>query len=366
LCCMKLWKGVAMLVGTIIGAGILGIPYVTAKAGIVAGLGWILLLGMVFLTVNLCFGEVIARTKGHHHIVSLCNRYLGRYGKWVMALSFLVGTYGALVAYTIGEGEVLAQLLPISPLQASMIFYVIASLVVLGGMRWFERFESFFVMLLLAVVLLTIVVGLPYASEANLTPLSEHWFLPYGVIVFAYMGMGILPDVRQSAGKKMFKTAIVWGSLIPMAVYAAFALIVVAITGTATTQVATVGVGRVLGSTGILVLNGFAVIAMATSFVGLGFALREIMIEAGYSNLKSGLLTFGIPLLIFFGANEGFVRTLNFAGVVSGGLAGILIMAMFVKAKKKGNQSPVFSTDLPFWLVVCIAVLFVVGLLTVA
>ncbi|MAF34288.1 hypothetical protein CMO91_00410 [Candidatus Woesearchaeota archaeon] len=363
---MKLWQGVAMLVGTIIGAGILGIPYVTAKSGTMVGLAWIVLLGLVFLAVNLCFGEVITRTKGHHHIVALCGRYLGRYGKLAMAVSFLVGTYGALVAYTIGEGEVLAQLLPLTELQASMAFYVLASLVVLGGMRWFERFESFFVMLLLAVVGITIVVGLPYASEANLTPMSEHWFLPYGVIVFAYMGMGILPDVRQATGKRLFKQAIVWGSVIPMAVYAAFALIVVAITGGATTQVATVGVGKVLGPLGVFVLNGFAVLAMATSFAGLGFALREIMLEAGYSKVKSALLTFGVPLLIFFGANEGFVRTLDLAGTVSGGLAGILIMAMFVRAKNNGNQSPEFSLNLPLWLTVGIAALFVIGLLTVA
>ena len=54
---------VSVLVGTCIGAGVLGIPYVAAKAGFLVALAYILLIGAMILIVNLCLGEVTLRTK---------------------------------------------------------------------------------------------------------------------------------------------------------------------------------------------------------------------------------------------------------------------------------------------------------------
>jgi len=49
----------ATLIGTTIGAGILGIPYVIAQSGFLIGLFYILFLGLVMLTLNLYIGEVV-------------------------------------------------------------------------------------------------------------------------------------------------------------------------------------------------------------------------------------------------------------------------------------------------------------------
>lgn len=344
-----------------IGAGILGLPYVTAQAGLLAGIGWICGLGLIFLLVNLCLGEVIERTKGHHHLVSLCAKYLGRPGQLVMGLSFVIGVYGALVAYTIGEGDVLSQMLGWNPLMASLGFFVVAMGFAVGGVQVFERFEEVFVILLLLVLAVIVVAGWPYVSTQNFSP-TNNWLLPYGVVVFAYMSMTVLPDVKQISGRS-FKKTIILGSLIPIGVYLLFSLVIVAITGAATTEVATIGVGDVLGSWGLVLLNGFAMLTMATSFVGLGFAQLEVFLEAGFSKLTGGLLTFAVPLGLFLAANEGFVKTLNIAGSLSGGLLGILVLVMFYRAKKEGSSS--FTIPLPRLFGVLIGLLFFLGMLSV-
>jgi len=56
------------LTGTIIGAGILGLPYVFAKAGFVIGLFWLIFLGLTLIFVKLCLGEIILRTKQTHQL----------------------------------------------------------------------------------------------------------------------------------------------------------------------------------------------------------------------------------------------------------------------------------------------------------
>ncbi|MBS3140412.1 hypothetical protein J4479_05415 [Candidatus Woesearchaeota archaeon] len=91
-----IWVAIFTLVGTIIGAGILGIPYVVAKAGVLYGLILMVAIGIAFVYLNLFAGEVILRTNGHHQLTGYAGKYLGKIGKCFMALSLFVNIYGAL------------------------------------------------------------------------------------------------------------------------------------------------------------------------------------------------------------------------------------------------------------------------------
>ena len=77
----RFFSAVSILVGTCIGAGVLGIPYVAAQVGFFVALAYIMLIGLLVFTINLYFGEVILRTKGDHQIAGYAGKYLGRKGK---------------------------------------------------------------------------------------------------------------------------------------------------------------------------------------------------------------------------------------------------------------------------------------------
>ena len=64
----KFWIAVTTLVGTIVGAGILGIPYIVAKAGFLVGFILMLILGIAFIFLNLFAGEIVLRTKEQHQL----------------------------------------------------------------------------------------------------------------------------------------------------------------------------------------------------------------------------------------------------------------------------------------------------------
>ena len=85
----KFWSTVFTLSGSVIGAGILGLPYVFAKSGFLLGLFWIIFLAIILVYAKLCFGEVTLRTKGNHQIVGYANKYLDKWGRGIMIFTLL-------------------------------------------------------------------------------------------------------------------------------------------------------------------------------------------------------------------------------------------------------------------------------------
>jgi len=59
----KLLVAAFTLTGTIIGAGILGLPYVFSQAGFLSGLFWLFFLTAIILYVSLSIGEISLRTR---------------------------------------------------------------------------------------------------------------------------------------------------------------------------------------------------------------------------------------------------------------------------------------------------------------
>ena len=68
---------IAVLIGTIVGAGTFGLPFVFAKAGFTAGILYLLALTAVVLAIHLVYGEIILRTNGSHRLVGYAAKYLG-------------------------------------------------------------------------------------------------------------------------------------------------------------------------------------------------------------------------------------------------------------------------------------------------
>jgi len=88
------------------------------------------------------------------------------------------------------------------------------------------------------------------------------------------------------------------------------------------------------------------------------------MFEYDYKidKFSSWFLTCSVPLVIFMLGVKSFVRTIGVAGSVSGGLMGILIVIMYIKAKKLGNRKPEYSikkNNITSWILI---LLFIFGI----
>jgi len=360
------WDGIATLVGVIIGAGILGIPYVVQQAGFWTGMLVIVTIGLAMLLINLMLGEVTLRTKGHHQLTGYTNVYLGTWGKHLMALSMIVGIYGALIAYTVGEGQALAQLFGGSAWLWSSAFFVVMAILMYAGLRTIEASEFVLniVKLGLFVLILGLLVSSRFFSLQNIAGFSwQHLLVPYGVVLFAFLGTSAIPEVREELRGhwKQLKKAIIIGSLIPLIVYVLFSFGVVATTAGGTTELATVGLG-LLGSWTLLVMNLFATLAMGTAFLGLGLALKEMYVyDYGWKPGFAWLITMAVPLAALAFGVQSFIGVIELTGAVTGGIAGVLIVLMHYRAQKNGQRKPEYTVHVPVLLGLLLALMFIVG-----
>lgn len=343
------------LIGTIIGAGMLGIPYVVSQVGFLYGFFLILFLGLAFLWMNLFLAEIVLRTKGQFQLTGYAEKYLGKWGKRVMAFSMLFSIYGALTAYLIGEGATFHSLFKVgTPLLFSLLFFLIAFVIIYKGIKATGKAEFFLISLLLLVV---IIIGFFSFKQINPSYLrgfdSFYLFLPYGVILFAFLGAPSIPEIQEILGvqKRKMKKAIIIGSIIPIVIYLLFTLIVVGIVGkdnfsllAPNERIATIALSVYAHPLLSLFANLLAILAMFTSFLTLGVALVELYEYDYQINRKLALfLAFSLPLLILLFNLTSFIAIIGITGAIAGGIEGIIIVLMYWKARLNGNRKPEFQ-----------------------
>jgi amino acid permease len=366
---------IATMVGTIVGAGILGIPYVIAKAGFLYGLLLIIGIGIAFIYLNLFAGEVVLRTKEQHQLTGYAEKYLGKRGKKILTISLLISIYGALTAYLIGEGATMHAIFSVgSPILYTIIFFLIATFIIYRGMKATGKAELFLIGLLLITVVLIGVFSYTQVKTTNFSSFDYHYlFLPYGVILFALMGLPAIPEVQEvlNSEKKKMKKVILIGSIIPIILYLLFTVVIIGIVGEdhfdllePNDRIATIALKMyslpLLGT----FANMLAVLAMFTSFLSLGTALTEIYrYDYGFSKNISFFLTFSIPLLIFFFQLTSFIAILGVTGAVAGGIDAILIILMYWKAKTIGDRKPEYQLAQHKILGIVLILMFAVGIL---
>lgn len=378
----KMWLGVTTLIGTIVGAGILGIPYVVAQSGFLIGGVMILLLGLALMMLNLFTGEIVLGAEKQHQLTGYAEKYLGKWGKRTMAFSMIFTIYGALTAYLIGEGETLKAVFKavfgpffnVDQIIYSLIFFVVVFFIILKGVKAAGKAELILILLLFLIVALIGIFSFGQIDGENLKTLNiAKFFIPYGVIFFALMGSPAVPEmqeVMERNGKKM-KKAIVIGSLAPIVLYLVFAVFVIGVIGLDNFEVlqpneriATVALSiyslPLLGT----FANIMAVLAMFTSFLTLGIALVELYnYDYGLSRSKSLLLVFSVPLLITIFKLSTFIVVIGTAGAIAGGLEGIVIILMYWKAKKMRDREPEYSMGMHKFLGVTLMILFGLGVM---
>lgn len=338
---------IATLVGTVIGAGILGIPYVVAQSGVLIGIIHIVLIGLALLLLSLYLGEVCLRTKSKHQLIGYARKYTGKWGKWTMAASIYLGLYGALTAYLIGEGESISALFGIHPSLATIIFFIFMSYFIWRGLNIVEGAEIYLSSFLGLVALAILIFSMLNMNIENLLRINlSKSLVPYGVVFAAMMGLAAIPELKEELikNREKLKKAIIIGMFIPIILYLFFSVIVVATTGLNTTEIATIGLGELLGKHMVIFGNLFAILGMATGFLSFGLALHwTFMYDYKLKRLLSWALTCLIPLAIALSGFTHFVQVLGISGGIAGGLAGLVIIFMHRKAQKMGDRKPEYT-----------------------
>jgi len=358
-------SAVAVLVGTCIGAGVLGIPYVAAKAGFVAALIYILVIGAIMLLTNLYIGEIALRTKKDHQLPGYAKKYLGKKGGVILEFSTVFGIYAAVIAYMIGIGESLSYLF-FKNFNHTLSLGILTGLIMAGliwrGVKSLKRFEKIGVSIILILLLTIFIIFINNVSLTNLSTFNASFiFLPFGVVLFALMSFHSIPEVEivLKKNEKLMKKALITGTLISVIFYILFTLVVVGFKGAETPEVATLALGKIFIFLGIF--------TMFTSYLALGNALQHnFKFDERMRRKKAWMLTALVPIALFiliklFTAFS-FTKILSIGGVISGGLTAILVLLMVKKAKSKGDRKPEYKIPVHWSIVIILGLIFLAGI----
>ncbi len=368
----KFYFALASLVGAIVGVGIFGIPYVVSRAGFWIGAAYLIFFGGVILLLHLVYGEIVCRTQEKHRLPGYAAKYLGKWAKGLSFFSVSFGLLSALLAYIIVGSHFLNILFPYlfsNQLMAGLFFWAILSFAVWRGIKtvaWMEFLMTIFLIMVIAIIFFW---GVPKMNLNNLADLNlSHIFLPYGVIFFALIGLGAIPEIKEilypvsRRSNKSFLKVIILGTLIPAALYFLFALVVVGVSGGFTTQEAIKGLSQVLGKNIAGLGALFGILAVSTSFLLWGINLKNTFIYD--LKMRKGIATvlvLGIPILLFLFGIRSFVGVIGLAGVIIGAVEGSLILLMLKKAKKLGNRQPEYSLKIPSIFLYFLIGIFLLG-----
>lgn len=362
-------RSAAVLIGTMVGVGVFGIPFAFAKAGFLVGFLFLILIAAATLVMNFMYGEVILRTKAKHQLVGYAQIYLGSVFKKIVFFTTALSGYSALLAYIIVSGDFLSNIfsnfLYISPAAYSWIFFIVCSFLILKGIKTVSWVELFLTALFAAVILVIFLFGIGKINLSNFAGIMpEYWFLPYGIFLFAFAGLSAIPLQRQIlAGREdLFKKSILISVLLVAALYFLFAFTVLGISGDTTTPDAISGLFASLGGTIVVFGSLFGVLAVSTSYLMLGTAFLDIFhLDFGVSRKLSWLLVIVPPFVLFLGGMRTFIDVISLAGSVGIGIEGVVLLLLFIKSKSKGDRTPEYSFKLPRWLLYFLAAVFIGG-----
>ncbi len=361
----NLFAAIAILAGTAIGAGYLGIPYVVAQSGFAIGLFHIVIIGIVILLLNLYYGEIILRSKEHHHLPGQAEKYIGKKGKIIVFIGILFLSYSALIAYLVGEGESISALLFNTSkysLQIGILFWIFITVLSYGGLKRLKKVESYGVSIMAIIAMIIVFTLLKNVNTENLTTFYPNKvFIPMGVIIFAYLAFSELKETSLALNNnKLFKRAIIIGTFIPFIVYALLTLAVVGYFGANVPEIFTLGLNRFFISLGI--------ITMLTSFAAINTSLID-MYDFDFKIPKqyAFLLVNAIVLVLFITIKTlnlaTFTNIIGIAGSISGGILALVILLINKRAKYLGDRKPEFSVPINWFIILTISTIFALAVI---
>ncbi len=366
---------IALLLGTMIGAGIFGVPYVVSRSGIFPALFYFLILGGASLLIHLFLGEIILRTEGKHRLPGYAQKYLGDRAKILTAFSVILGIILALLAYIILAGNFLNILFSsfggLSSFHFSLIFSLVLFPFIVKKVKFVAKTEVLTNIIFFLIIFLIFFLSLEKINLDNFSLLAdelvwENIFLPYGVILFALIGWSAIPEMAEilekKEDKKQFKKAIIFSIIIAIFIYLLFVFSVVGVSGKNTSPETFSGLISYLDPKIILLGVLAGIITIADSFLILSLHLRNTLIyDYGFQIIPALFMSWGLPLILFLLGFRQFIDVIGITGTLIGAIEGILIVLIFKKAKILGNREPEYSLEIPSFITNAIIIMFVVG-----
>lgn len=339
----KFIGGILLIVGTSIGGGMLALPISTAEVGFTNSLFFLFLCWMIMTVGALLVLEVNLRLPVGSNMVSMAKSTFGLPGQIVAWITYLLLLYTLLAGYISGGSDVLNSLLHNANIElpdwlTSLLFTLVFSLVVYGGIRSVDYVNRGLMFGKLGVYLLLVLIISPHVNVSSLNGGSMKAITGSLMVLITSFGFAsIVPSLREyfHDDTATLRKVILLGSLIPLTCYILWDAVIMGtihregsggLIALMTNDHATSGLTNALSTslqnqwiTGCF--GFFTSICMLTAFLGVSIGLFDFLAD-GLTLKKTGsqgkwtlALTFLPPLAIVLFQPGIYLRALGYAGV---------------------------------------------------
>lgn len=361
----KSLEALAVFLGTIIGVGIFGLPYIALKAGFLVVLIYFLFLIVLTTIIHFLLAEVSRDTHKIARIPGYAEEYLGRkWGRFSLIVSSL-GLIGALLAYLILGGKFFA--LYFAPYFGggeffyTLFYFVFGAFLIYKGIKSIAKTEIIMGLAFILILLLFFSQGLPFFRLENLFSFDAHYLIfPYGVVLFSLWGLALVPELKEIVERERKKLRLVIGSGIALAglFYLLFVFIILGVSGPQTSLDALSGFALTIGDNIARLGFVFGLLTTFTSFIALGLTLKKIFqYDLKLPEKISWFIACFSPLVLYLLGIKNFIGVISLTGAVMLGLEAVIVIFIYKNFLEKR-----FQRKAPLWLYP-LAGVFLVGLI---
>jgi amino acid permease len=339
-------EATSLMVGAGVGAGVMAIPWLVARTGILELVAVLIAAYGATCLVHLLLAEVCIRTRDDFQLVELIRLYLLRDRRWTWAvwLTFVllvVSFLAALAAYVFAAAEIITDLTGLPAPLAQILVYVASAGVVSFGLTMVGAFERIGTLALVActAVLSLGAVGAPFDLPVGPSGGWSDLLALYGLVMYAFatyfsvpqVVKGLAPDGRAAV------RAILAGLGVNGLIVGVIAVIAVGISQPVT-EVAIVGIADRLGSWAGSVGSLFILAALLTTYWAVSLALADMIRERARIGWRWSWLSATMPsLLLLFLGLWSFVELLSVAAGATAAVVALVTVPMYRNARRYGD-----------------------------
>lgn len=391
----KQMGAILLVAGTCIGSGMIALPMVLAKLGLIPSI--LLMLGIWFIMYYTSLVNLELNLQAGHGLSlgALGKRFSGKTAELVGVISLKLLSYSLLAVFIYGGSSILQELFA-SKLAIDYSFNTIATycaLIVMGLLLFPIKMIDYFNRLLflgLLVVIAILIAGLAISVEWSNLPLFSDQYGDLTVwtaiipVVFTSFGFQVIFHTLTNYCNKnpsILKQAFLWGSLIPALVYILWTSSILSVVYHDNPQFySKMAAGEVEIGELILILSGIAkwqsvqlliwwisLLAIATSVLGVGVGLCDSLksmmnkkvSHSGLRTLLASFITVIPAYLVVIYVPNAFIAVLGFAGMILAVIAVILPVYLLGQIGTKAFYYPELKYRSLIYLSTAVAVMVI-------
>lgn len=290
---------ILLIAGCCIGAGMLGLPVLSAQAGFYPSVimffaSWLFMLctGLLLLEANLWFSKDI-------NVVTLAGHTLGRTGKAVGWIVFLFLFYSLMVAYVTGSGELFTDFfealfgVALPHWVGGLAMIALFGIMIYLGTDAVDQFNRLLMMGLILTYILLVFMGNSHINSHLLQ--HRDWSAVFFVIPAMIISFGfhnLVPSLTNYLGREgpRLRRVLIIGSFIPLLIYVIWQRLILGIVPLEGKdslqaawdegQMATHALKAAVGVSWIVdIAQFFAFFAIVTSFLGVAWSFVDFLAD---------------------------------------------------------------------------------------